>query len=75
MPKISTPRMPRSYASCATFTASSTDKWYCPGNVSISFFIPSPGTINNGYIKSVVSNVVSRTKSRISGEVRKRRGR
>ena len=48
IPKISTPRIPRSYTSCAIFTASSTDKWYWPGNVSISFLIPSPGTINNG---------------------------
>ena len=62
IPNSITCSIPKSFISFISSSNISNEKWYTSGKDDISRFIFSPSTINKGYIKSSIFNLVSLTK-------------
>ena len=75
IPKSSTAGIPRPAISRHCSTRRSTESWWFPGIDLISRCTLSPGQAKNGITRSSVRKLVSRTMLRMSGLLRRRRGR
>ncbi len=74
-PKRMIPPTPRSASRAASSAATSGDMRTCPGIDSIGSRIPEPGRTNRGATSIAGWRRVSRTRARIAGVRRRRRGR
>ena len=74
-PNRMTAGMPRRATSSASRAASSAERWNCPGRDGIGLRMPRPGRTNSGNTRSSAARVVSRTRRRMAGLRRSRRGR
>src|SRR5688572_11144913 len=75
MPNSRTPGIPRSAASFASFTSSSTDVCATPGMDVSGLRKPDPGATNSGRMRLETSTRVSRTSARKTSVFLRRRGR